>query len=224
MKIAGDGENATGFAPSHWKALLETAKATLGRAHEERPDQPGISEKTLQGALGVTLVQTAFAALIGEMTASGTAVSKGGTLRLAQHRAEMSAADAPVWGKLKPLFEDSRPAPPPMADMVQAASLPQHGLEQFLNRAARLGLVVQVAPSRFFMPDTLHTLGDMAEELAAKADDGMFSAAMLRDRSGIGRNIVIEVLEYFDRVGFTRRSGNARSVLKPADLVTWTRN
>ena len=28
-----------------------------------------------------------------------------------------------------------------------------------------------------------------------------------RDASGMGRNVVIEVLEHFDRKGFTRRAG-----------------
>ena len=37
-----------------------------------------------------------------------------------------------------------------------------------------------------------------------------------RDATGIGRNLAIEVLEYFDRVGFTRRSHEGRRILKPA--------
>ncbi|HAD70953.1 MAG TPA: hypothetical protein DCF94_02920, partial [Gammaproteobacteria bacterium] len=30
--------------------------------------------------------------------------------------------------------------------------------------------------------------------------------------SHIGRNLCIEILEYFDRIGFTRRDGNTRYV------------
>ena len=33
-----------------------------------------------------------------------------------------------------------------------------------------------------------------------------------RDRSGIGRNLAIEVLEYFDRIKFTRRVGDAHVI------------
>ena len=96
-------------------------------------------------------------------------------------------------------------------------------VERFLQRAARLGLVVRVAGNRFYPPDALRRLGEMAESLGAAADDGMFSTAAFRDRSGIGRNLAIEVMEYFDKVGFTRRSDNVRRVLKPADEVRWSR-
>jgi hypothetical protein len=33
-----------------------------------------------------------------------------------------------------------------------------------------------------------------------------------RDASGIGRNLCIEILEYFDAKGFTRREGNSRLI------------
>ena len=41
---------------------------------------------------------------------------------------------------------------------------------------------------------------------------GTLTAAAFRDRSGIGRNLAIEVLEYFDRIKFTRRVGDARVI------------
>ena len=47
------------------------------------------------------------------------------------------------------------------------------------------------------------------------------AAALVLD----GRNVTIELLEYFDRVGLTRRLGNARRLRRTADeLITelWT--
>ena len=38
------------------------------------------------------------------------------------------------------------------------------------------------------------------------------TAAAFRDRAGIGRNLSIEVLEYFDRIKFTRRVGDAHVI------------
>ena len=39
------------------------------------------------------------------------------------------------------------------------------------------------------------------------------AVARCRDHLGCGRNVLIDVLEYFDSIGFTRRIGNARIVL-----------
>ena len=54
-------------------------------------------------------------------------------------------------------------------------------------------------------------LAEFTEQLATNntSDEG-FSVIQFRDASGIGRNLCIEILEYFDKVGFTRRDGNSR--------------
>jgi selenocysteine-specific elongation factor len=65
----------------------------------------------------------------------------------------------------------------------------------------------------------LHRLGAVAEQLAADSPDGLFNAAAFRDRSGIGRNLTIELLEYFDTVKLTKRHGDLRAILRPADEV-----
>jgi selenocysteine-specific elongation factor len=46
--------------------------------------------------------------------------------------------------------------------------------------------------------------------------NGEFTVKAYRDRAGIGRNAVIEILEYFDRVGYTRRLDQVRRIRKPA--------
>ena len=54
----------------------------------------------------------------------------------------------------------------------------------------------------------------VARELAEANPEGGFTAAAFKDRSGIGRNLTIELLEFFDRAGVTRRVGDTR-VLQP---------
>ena len=78
-----------------------------------------------------------------------------------------------------------------------------------LARAERQGLVVRVSKNRFFLPAFLRNLERIAVEMG-KA--GNISAAAFRDRAGIGRNLTIEVLEYFDRIKFTRRVGDAHII------------
>ena len=89
-------------------------------------------------------------------------------------------------------------------------------LALFLGRSAGRGLLVKVAPNRFFHPGAVRRLAEAAEELAATSEDGRFDAKAFRDRSGIGRNLTIQVLEYFDATGFTRRIGDTRIVVRRA--------
>ena len=50
----------------------------------------------------------------------------------------------------------------------------------------------------------------VAGALAGAERKERFTAAQFRDASGAGRNLSIEILEFFDRVKFTRRLGDAR--------------
>ena len=59
------------------------------------------------------------------------------------------------------------------------------------------------------------SLAQFTEEIAA-ANQGSVTGGALRDRTAIGRTLAIEVLEYFDRIKFTRRAGNVHYVLRPA--------
>ena len=81
-----------------------------------------------------------------------------------------------------------------------------------LRRAANLALVAPVAKNRFFPPSAIEALTDVARALASENPDGEFSAQQYKDASGIGRNVTIEVLEYFDQIGVTRRAGNIRTL------------
>jgi selenocysteine-specific elongation factor len=56
-------------------------------------------------------------------------------------------------------------------------------------------------------------LAELSEQLVSEhLDEEGFSVIQFRDASKIGRNLCIEILEYFDKVGFTRRDGNMRHV------------
>jgi len=90
-------------------------------------------------------------------------------------------------------------------------------VERVLNRAERLGRVARVAENRFFLPGTLACLAEIARELADGSPDRTFTAATFKDRAGVGRNVTIQVLEYLDKVGATRRDGDARIVLRGAE-------
>jgi selenocysteine-specific elongation factor len=61
-------------------------------------------------------------------------------------------------------------------------------------------------------PESLERLAAIAGDLAAQSPEGISTAAGFRDRSGVGRNLMIALFEYPDKMGATRRVGDARVV------------
>ena len=125
--------------------------------------------------------------------------------------------DDAMWKRVLPILENGYTKPPVVHALSEELSLDPRTLEKFLIQSAKLGLVCQVAKNRFLLPEAVLELGDMVEALGANERE--FGVKEFRDRSGIGRNLAIEILEFFDKSGFTWRSGDVRKVLKPVAEV-----
>jgi selenocysteine-specific elongation factor len=79
-----------------------------------------------------------------------------------------------------------------------------------MNELVKTGLLVNVANHRYYLPEQLRLVAAIVLRMAAQEP---LTVRAFRDETGIGRNVAIEVLEYFDSKGFTRRQGNDRIIL-----------
>jgi selenocysteine-specific elongation factor len=68
--------------------------------------------------------------------------------------------------------------------------------------------VYQIVPDLFYHRDCVRELARVLKGLVREHD--IVEAAQYRDAIGIGRKRTIQILEFFDRVGYTRRTRNAR--------------
>ncbi len=216
MIRVGNARAPIGLAPEHWEAQRASVMEALKLWHATAPHNPGISEHELRRALPQRSSPGVFDAVIDDLLGDGAVLRDRGLLRLPGHRAALSADEAALWRKMRPLLEDADLRPPMVADLANALGLDAQAVKSFLLRARKLGLVLRLSENHFFALPTIVRLAEMAETLAAETPDGLFTAAVYRDHSGIGRNLTIRLLEFFDRSGFTRRVKDDRRILKPA--------
>ena len=80
---------------------------------------------------------------------------------------------------------------------------PEERVRLLLRKLLRRGEVAQVVKDLFYHRDRVRELATLARGLAA-APAGL-NAAAFRDATGLGRKRAIQILEFFDRVGYTRR-------------------
>jgi selenocysteine-specific elongation factor len=213
VTVAGS-EGPLGLRPTQLEAQAQTLLAALADWHAREPDSLGPTAEQLRraAALPGDLVRH----LATSLAADGRLARHGVTLRLPTHQAQLTNADAKRWAQVAPLLEAGALRPPIFRDIAAELAIDHDELRRLMGRAARVGLVLPVAPNRYFPPTAVRELAGIAERLATEAP---FLAAAYRDASGIGRNLTIEVLEYFDRMGLTRRDGQVRHLMRPAAEV-----
>jgi selenocysteine-specific elongation factor len=98
-------------------------------------------------------------------------------------------------------------------ELASTMSVEPKQLEKILNQVVKTGLLVRPVKNRFFLPEAMPEL--MAAMTKAADDKQQFTVKQYRDQTGIGRNLSIEILEYFDRQGVTRRIGDVRQIMRP---------
>jgi selenocysteine-specific elongation factor len=186
------------------RAMLETALADFHRAH---PELPGLAADKLRAALPERVDAVLFGAALAEALRAGSIRQLAAWLHRAGHAVVLTGADEAVWARIAPAIGGEKFNPPRVRDLARALGLEEAGLRGAMRRIARVGRLVEVAQDHYFAAAAVAELAAVAAELA---EGQGLTAAAFRDRLGIGRKVAIQVLEYFDGVGVTRRVGAAR--------------
>ncbi|MCZ7565895.1 MAG: selenocysteine-specific translation elongation factor [Burkholderiales bacterium] len=214
MHRVAAGASEFGFLAEHWRALRARALETVAAWHRRLPDSPGPPEaRILEGG---RLPPEVVGSVAAELVRDGALARSGATLRLPAHRSTFTPADEALWQRISAVLGAQAQRPATVAEIAGQLGAAPKAVLAVLDRAARRGLAVRISDTRFFPPRTVARLAELAQRLAESNAERRVTAAQFRDASGLGRNLSIEMLDYFDRVRFTRRIGDARIVLKAA--------
>jgi len=219
MVRTGKPDDPVGIAPAHWREAREAVLDNLRRWHDARPDQPGPGEERLRRLMPQRITAEVFSALLLDLLREKDIQRDGSGISLPGHRPALLAADAALWERIAALLDVEDLRPPRVREIAEELDLDLKKLEQLLARVTRMGLVHRIADNRYYLADTLRRLAYVAENLCRASPDASFDARAFRDASGIGRNVAIQVLEFFDKLGLTVRDGDVRRINRPAAEV-----
>jgi len=192
----------------HWRAARDQALGALAGVHASEPDEPGPDAPRLRRIASPAMAPRLWRALIDELAAEGAVLRRGAWLQLPSHSAALNARDHEDAGRLEPLLEAGGFDPPWVRELARQTGVAENRVRQLLGALGRDGRVHQVVHDLFYARAALESLAGVLAGLAGH--DGAIQAARFRDAIGVGRKRSIQILEFFDRVGYTRRVGDVR--------------
>jgi selenocysteine-specific elongation factor len=203
LVVIEEAGGRSGFSPENWQVLRGRLIAAARAEHERAPDMIGVERDRLRRLALPTLSRAAFDRLTFELLGSGELAQSGSWLHLPEHRAALAAADTDLWRTLRPLLEAAPCNPPRVRDIAKATGIAEETVRGLMKRVARVGQAYPVAHDHYFSAEAVADLAGRVAGLCAR--DGTARAAALRDQIGGGRKVAIHILEFFDRIGYTRR-------------------
>ncbi|HVW67518.1 MAG TPA: selenocysteine-specific translation elongation factor, partial [Steroidobacteraceae bacterium] len=189
--------------PVHWSALAEHTCTALGTFHAQEPDEHGLALGRLRRMVAPDLAEPLWRALIESLLARGAVVRSGPWLHLPDHTACLSSDDQQLANKLQPLIASGGFDPPWVRELAATSHESEDRVRDVLRKSVRQGSLYRVVPDLYYDRECIRELAAIITRLAR--EHGSVNAARYRDALGLGRKRSIQILEFFDRVGYTRR-------------------
>ena len=184
------------------EALCQHIESVMLQFHERNPDEPGLSNSRLRRMAAPTMPDAIWQLLTEYLLAEQRLARQGAWLHTPGHRVTLSPEDEALATALLPLIEAGRFDPPWTRDLAKETEAPEEQTRNVLRRLVRQGELFQIVHDLFYHRRQIAVLANIVKEL--HSGQGV-SAAQFRDATGLGRKRAIQILEFFDRVGYTRR-------------------
>ncbi|WP_126225134.1 selenocysteine-specific translation elongation factor [Burkholderia ambifaria] len=195
--------DGTVMARTHWLSLQARTIDTLRAYHERVPDEQGLDAARLRRMVAPLVGDALWRALVDALVDGGEVARSGPWLHLPSHSVSFDAREEALARQLLPLIHAGRFDPPWVRDLARDTGTAEEAVRTLLRKLARRGDVQQVVRDLFYHADIVRELAGLVADLAPTRGGGL-DAATFRDATGLGRKRAIQILEFFDRVGYTR--------------------
>jgi len=209
-----EAHNLWGIGESQSAVLLKHIQESLANFHINSSDMLGVDLVALNKMLPHRVHTEPLEFHLRLLLDAGKIKRTAAIFRLSAHTAKLSEQDQKYWNVVVNAFNSSGNTPPRVGQLAELIDQSTDDTQSFMNRCVALGKVYKVTDNRYFLPTTLSSLAKIAYELS---ENDTLSVATFRDKSGVGRNLVVELLEYFDRCRYTQRLGDMRRVIGNPD-------
>ncbi|MEZ2720769.1 selenocysteine-specific translation elongation factor [Paenalcaligenes hominis] len=198
-----------------WEQLLARIETVLAETHERYPDEPGVEAARLRRMVAPRAPDPLWFGALHELMQRQRLALNGPWYRLSAHTVSFTPQEEVIALQLIRLCYEGGYNPPWVRDIAQTLEVPEDQLRALGRKLVRQGLVYQVVRDLYYHRE--HVL-DLATRFAKLAEPNGVKAAEFRDALNLGRKRTIQILEFFERIGYTRRLRD-KHLIRPDNTV-----
>ena len=210
LRRIGNARQERVFSELTWCQLLDRVVTIIESFHKARPNLFGASAKEIQVLLVPFVEIEILDIILGLLVVENRLGARGNRFHLPLHVVNISAQDLSLLARATLVLAPKSGTPPSLFKAASDIGVDASVLEKALKIGVKLDDIMVIGKNRYVPTTVISTLKSAAEQLALRSADGFFTTIEYRHEVNMGRNFVIAVLEYFDRIGFTIRVGDHR--------------
>ena len=179
---------------------------TVGDFHDAKPESPGLSAEQLCEASG--LRKDVFDGIVKLLVSRGKLVERKRRLALPEHRETFSGAEQQLLAKVESLFKTQPFKPPKLDEIVKGVTETPEDVEKALKILVEQEQLVRVDRDILFHRDAVERARELLTDYIN--NEGGLESVKFKYLLDTTRKFAIPLLDYFDRIGVTRRVGYTR--------------
>lgn len=216
-QTAGAAKQAETFwlATRSFDELKRNAVETVEAHHNADPLSPGISRDILRDRAFRRVPPDVFRTVLNELEREGRLTAQQDLVKLASHARRLSPTESEFLEHVEKQLLSAGLAPPKIGEMVATASAGiKIGPADVVKLLASSPNVIKVSDEFYFDRTAIEALAEKLRGCAASLPNRLIDVPAFKDLAGVSRKYAIPLLEYFDRVGITKRAGDKRIITR----------
>ena len=178
----------------------------VGEFHRSRPESPGLSSEQLLETSG--LKKDVFDGLLKMLISQGKLVERKRRLALPEHQETFSDDEQKLLGSVESLFKTRPFKPPKLDEVARGIAAKPEDVRKALKILLEQELLIRVDKDLLFHREAVERARQLLTEYIQK--EGGLESVKFKYLLDTTRKFAIPLLDYFDRIGVTRRVGYTR--------------
>jgi selenocysteine-specific elongation factor len=198
-------------APDALDALIATIDRTLREFHAANPSESGIATAALRDLVDRRIEPRVFDAVLDAAAVRGAVVVEAGRARHPKAAGSALAAEKRAADAILELLDRTGMEPPSAVEIAAVAADDPSVGRKVLGSLAGEGAIVRLNADLFYSNKAYELARERVRAALVDSPQGA-TAAELRTALGVSRKYAIPLLEKFDSTGFTKRTGDLRTL------------
>ncbi|WP_318479100.1 selenocysteine-specific translation elongation factor [Photobacterium leiognathi] len=187
----------------------------LAQYHQQENDHIGLGKDRLYRIAALNQPTAIFNALLTQLLAQQIIINTRGWLHLASHQLQLTEQEQKHWLHIAQMMLTSQ-EPWWVRDLANACDIDEDELRTLSYKLAQLGYISAIVKDRYVTHEYLIHIANAVRKHIEQ--NQKLETADFRNLSQLGRKVAVQILEYLDKIGFTKRKFNYRE-LRDEDLL-----
>ena len=201
-----------GLSADNWDKLQSEVLEHLAEYQRAHQDSPGATAHELMRLFKDPRRRIIAREAVARLVTTGALQRYGQLLHLPGHQIKLNDGEEALWLQIEEALSQAGFDQPRVTRLAEILELQVEALQPVLEKLGRVGRLRRISKAYFMLPGIVAKLADEAKTSADTHLEKLLTVGKFREATNVSRHMVMPLMEFFDKIGYTRRLKDGRQI------------